>query len=142
MPSMARQGRKPSSLVNSKYHCWWTAVRKSRVRFNIFAATNHHRRQSFIGIFRPQVVSFLFTISIFVGIILHTSISLRYCALLLPLKPHVVSHLIPPVSQSIMMISMVKVFLSIVILHHRHYYASTTWLVDNFLLSVRMTRMS
>ena len=91
MPSLARQGRKIYSLANSNYHYWWTAVRKLRVGFNTFAATNHHRRQSFFGIFRPQAVSFLFIISILCRHSSFTLLNRCHIALYFFLSSHVLS---------------------------------------------------
>ena len=91
MPSLARQGRKIYSLANSKYPYWWTAVRKLRVGFNTFAATNHHRRQSFFGIFRPQAVSFLFIISILCWHSSFTLLNRCHIALYFFLSSHVLS---------------------------------------------------
>ena len=91
MPSLARQGRKIYSLANSNYHYWWTAVRKLRVGFNTFAVTNHHRRQSFFGIFRPQAVSFLFIVSILCRHSSFTLLNRCHIALYFFISSHVLS---------------------------------------------------
>ena len=102
MPSLARQGRKIYSLANSNYHYWWTAVRKLRVGFNTFAATNHHRRQSFFGIFRPQAVSFLFIISILCRHSSFTLLNRCHIALYFFLSSHVLSAIFLSITRTYM----------------------------------------